>query len=234
MQHDIARENNRKLNSLNLIERLNFISKTTPHSVFTTSLGKEDQLITHLIAENKIDLRIITLQTGRLHPETLSLIDETKHRYSVDIEEYHPDRRLVDEYKAQFGLNGFYESIEARHKCCEIRKLNPLATALSDADGWVTGLRRSQSDNRDQVPFCEWSPQYELFKFNPLADLGADALEDLIIKNNIPINALHARGYPSIGCEPCTRAIKPDEHSRAGRWWWEQNNARECGLHASK
>lgn len=234
MQHDIAREIDEKLATLSLEVRLKNIAKTNQKPVFTTSLGVEDQLITHLIAEHKVHLKIVTLQTGRLFPETLSLIAKTEQRYSLDIEEFRPDQKLVQEYANDYGLDGFYESVAARHKCCNIRKLIPLSKALHGATGWITGLRRAQSDNRDQVPFCEWSPEYKLFKFNPLADLSSDALNALIDEHNIPINELHNRGYPSIGCEPCTRAIKSSEHPRAGRWWWEQENARECGLHAAK
>lgn len=233
MQHETARDIGEKLATLSLANRLKFIALTTPKSVFTTSLGIEDQLITHFLAEDLIDIKIVTLQTGRLFPETLSLIERTKSRYSVDIEEFHPDQDSIEEYKNQFGLNGFYESIEARHKCCEFRKVVPLSRALQDSDGWVTGLRRGQSGNRDQAPFCEWSSDYNLFKYNPIADLSTEGLENLVETNNIPINELHSRGYPSIGCEPCTRAIKPGEHPRAGRWWWEQEQARECGLHVS-
>lgn len=234
MQNKMALEIDKTLAALSLEGRLKNIAETKQNTVFTTSYGIEDQLITHLITEHKINLKVVTLQTGRLFPETVSLMRKTKQRYSIEIDEFHPDQNLVEEYTDEFGVNGFYESVEARHKCCNIRKLIPLSKALHGATGWVTGLRRAQSDNRDQVPFCEWSSEYNLFKFNPLADLNSDALTALIEENNIPINELHARGYPSIGCEPCTRAIKPDEHPRAGRWWWEQANARECGLHAAK
>lgn len=234
MQHETAREIDEKLATLSLSERLEFIASTTPKSVFTTSLGIEDQLITHLIAEQKTDIKIVTLQTGRLFPQTLALIAQTKSRYGVEIEEFHPDQNSIEEYKKQYGINGFYDSVQARHKCCQIRKIIPLSRALEARDGWITGLRRGQSGNRDQAPFCEWSPEYNLFKYNPLADLSTERLDQLIEENDIPINELHKRGYPSIGCEPCTRAIKPHEHPRAGRWWWEQEDARECGLHASK
>lgn len=234
MQNKMALKIDKTLAALSLEGRLKNIAETKQNTVFTTSYGIEDQLITHLITEHKINLKIVTLQTGRLFPETISLMRETNDRYSIKIDEFHPDQNLVEEYTNEFGINGFYESVEARHKCCNIRKLIPLSKALHGATGWVTGLRRAQSDNRDQVPFCEWSPEYNLFKFNPLADLSSGALSALIEENNIPINELHKRGYPSIGCEPCTRAIKPDEHPRAGRWWWEQANARECGLHAAK
>lgn len=234
MQQNTARELDKKLTTLNLADRLKLIALMAPKTVFTSSFGTEDQLITHLIAEQDIDISIVTLQTGRLFPQTLSLIAETKSRYSLDIEEFHPDQDAIQEYGNQYGLNGFYDSVNARHKCCEIRKIIPLSRALQGRDGWVTGIRRDQSGNRDQVPFCEWSPDYNLFKYNPLADVSTEALDNLIETNGIPINELHARGYPSIGCEPCTKAIKPGEHPRAGRWWWEQENARECGLHATK
>lgn len=234
MQNDNALEISEKLASFSPADRLKFIALTTPKSIYTTGFGKEGQLITHLISERKISIKIVTLQTGRLFPETLALMEKTKSRYSINIEQHYPDQSAIQEYKTQYGLDGFYESIEARKKCCEIRKVIPLAKALKGAGGWITGLRRDQSDNRNQAPFCEWSPKYNLFKFNPLADLSNEELNELIEKNNVPINELHSRGYPSIGCEPCTRATKPHEPPRAGRWWWEQEQSRECGLHVGK
>lgn len=201
------------------------------HPVFTTSLGLEDQLITALVAEHGRTIQVVTLQTGRLFPETLDLLETTEQRYSLAIKRFEPETQDVEAYVGTYGLNGFYESVEARKACCHVRKVVPLAKALKGADAWITGLRRDQSDNRKAIPFAEWDEARSLIKLNPLADLSSEALQTLITKHAIPTNPLHARGYPSIGCEPCTRAIKPGEPERAGRWWWEQESRQECGLH---
>ena len=162
------------------------------------------------------------------------MIETTQQKYKIDIAEYHPDEVETKQYADSFGLNGFYESIEARHECCRVRKLEPLDKILKNTNGWITGLRREQSNNRAHVPFCEWSEKYQVFKFNPLADLSTDAMDSFIAEHDVPINPLHFKSFPSIGCEPCTRAIKPGEDERAGRWWWENDNSRECGLHQSR
>lgn len=202
-------------------------------AVFTTSLGLEDQVLTSLIAETGADIRIVTLDTGRLFGETEALISETETRYRLDIEVFKPWKEDVDGFVALYGLNGFYDSLEARHACCHARKLRPLGRALENAQIWVTGLRRGQSGNRARSPLAEWDADRSLLKVNPLADQTLSDLKTLASANKVPINPLHAKGYPSIGCEPCTRAIKPGEPERAGRWWWEQDERRECGLHLS-
>lgn len=229
-----AQKYNLQLSEVGYSERLKMISEHLPDPVFTSSLGIEDQFITHLIATHKLNIKIITLDTGRLFPQTLELLEKTRSLYSIDIKIHQPNQSLIKTYVDEFGLNGFYESIKARQQCCNIRKMIPLNNALSGAGGWVTGLRREQSANRDQIPFAEFSDEYRILKFNPLADLKLEALKSLVKAHNIPINPLHAKGYPSIGCEPCTRALKPGENERAGRWWWEQEQARECGLHDVK
>lgn len=202
-------------------------------AVFTTSLGLEDQVLTSLMAATGAELRIVTLDTGRLFAETVTLIEETQQRYGIDIEIFRPWKEEVDGYVALYGLNGFYDSVEARHACCHARKLRPLARALDKAEIWVTGLRRGQSGNRANAPLAEWDADRGLLKVNPLADQSLDALRARASSDGVPLNPLHAKGYPSIGCEPCTRAIKPGEPERAGRWWWEQDERRECGLHLS-
>lgn len=202
-------------------------------AVFTTSLGLEDQVLTSLIAATDADLRIVTLDTGRLFSETVELIAETEATYGLKIEVFKPWKDEVDGFVALYGMNGFYDSVEARHACCHARKLQPLARALADADIWVTGLRRGQSGNRANSPLAEWDADRGLLKVNPLADQTLEALKDRAEAQHVPINPLHAKGFPSIGCEPCTRAIKPGEAERAGRWWWEQDERRECGLHLS-
>ncbi|KGF70765.1 phosphoadenosine phosphosulfate reductase [Hoeflea sp. BAL378] len=202
-------------------------------AVFTTSLGLEDQVLTSLIAATGADLRIVTLDTGRLFAETEALIGETEARYGLSIEVFKPWKEEVDGFVALYGMNGFYDSVEARHACCHARKLQPLGRALAGAEIWVTGLRRGQSGNRANAPLAEWDADRSLIKVNPLADQSLDALQARAKADDVPVNPLHARGFPSIGCEPCTRAIKPGEPERAGRWWWEQDERRECGLHLS-
>ena len=220
-----------QLAALPLAARLALVGRLARSAVFTTSLGIEDQVVTAAIADGGVPIRIATLQTGRLFPETLALIDETRDRYGIDIAEYPPEQADIDAYKAKYGLNGFYESVEARHACCGFRKLKPLARALEGADFWVTGLRRGQSGARATTPFAEWDEERRLIKVNPLADWTIEAVRTYVSDNDVPVNPLHARGYPSIGCEPCTRAIRPGEDERAGRWWWENDEKRECGLH---
>lgn len=200
-------------------------------AVFTTSLGIEDQVISAAIGLEQLDIEVSTLETGRLFPETLALIDETEERFGIDIRRFHPAKAEVDEYAARYGLNGFYESVEARHACCHVRKLVPLARALEGATVWVTGLRRSQSGNRAATPFVEYDAERGLIKVNPLADWSLEQISAYVEAHAVPTNPLHTRGFPSIGCEPCTRAIKPGEPERAGRWWWENDEKRECGLH---
>ncbi|MBU4527883.1 MAG: phosphoadenylyl-sulfate reductase [Hoeflea sp.] len=202
-------------------------------AVFTTSLGLEDQVLTSLIAATSADVRIVTLDTGRLFAETLTLMAETEARYRLSIEVFKPWKEEVDGFVALYGMNGFYDSVEARHACCHARKLQPLGRALADAEIWVTGLRRGQSGNRANAPLAEWDADRSLIKINPLADQSLETLRARANADDVPVNPLHAKGYPSIGCEPCTRAIKPGEPERAGRWWWEQDERRECGLHLS-
>ena len=225
---------NQDFKTLDFVGRLKLACKHTKSAVFTTSLGPEDQFILALIAEHKLPIRVITLETGRLFPETRELIELSKKHFGVVIEEFHPDEKLLEKYISQFGKNGFYDSLEARHGCCGVRKLEPLARALKSADLWITGLRRSQSDNRAEIPFTEWDEGQGVQKLNPLADLTIETLDAEIAARQIPINPLHKRGYTSIGCEPCTRAIKPGEDERAGRWWWENDDSRECGLHVQE
>ncbi|MFD1745523.1 phosphoadenylyl-sulfate reductase [Rhizobium helianthi] len=232
-QQDFSKEAN-SLNSqlaeLDLSERLQLVSRLG-HAVFTTSLGVEDQVITAAIGEGQFAIEIATLETGRLFPETLNLIKETEEALNVRIRRYTPRQDAIDAYAAKYGLNGFYDSIEARHACCHVRKLEPLAEALSGAQIWITGLRRGQSGNRAATPFAEYDGERNLLKINPLADWSLDQINVFVEAHRVPVNPLHARGYPSIGCEPCTRAIKPGEPERAGRWWWENDEKRECGLH---
>ncbi|MVA57464.1 phosphoadenylyl-sulfate reductase [Agrobacterium vitis] len=219
------------LADLDLTARLRLVQELGGRSVFTTSLGLEDQVITAAIGLAGLSIEVATLQTGRLFKEALDLIAETEERFGISITQYAPDQDEIDAYAAKYGLNGFYESVEARHACCHVRKLVPLARALQGASVWVTGLRRSQSGNRAATPFAEYDAERNLIKVNPLADWSLDDINAYVESEAVPINPLHGRGYPSIGCEPCTRAIKPGEPERAGRWWWENDEKRECGLH---
>lgn len=225
---------NDKLANLDLTERLSLVAELGGRAVFTTSLGIEDQVITAAIGTNRLDVDVVTLETGRLFKETVDLIDETEGQYGISITRYVPAQGDIDAYAAKYGLNGFYESVEARHACCGVRKLKPLARALEGASFWITGLRRGQSGNRADTPFAEFDAERNLIKINPLADWDIDRIKAYVADHAVPINPMHARGYPSIGCEPCTRAIKPGEPERAGRWWWENDEKRECGLHVAE
>lgn len=222
---------NEQMASLDLAGRLSLAASLGGRVVFTTSLGIEDQVITHVIGTHRFDIDVVTLETGRLFPQTVQLIAETESRYGIEIRRYVPEKADIDAYAAQYGLNGFYDSVDARHACCGVRKVKPLARALAGASIWVTGLRRGQSGNRADTPFVEYDAERNLLKVNALADWDIDRINALVMDEAVPINPLHARGYPSIGCEPCTRAIKPGEPERAGRWWWENDETRECGLH---
>ncbi|CAN7455062.1 phosphoadenylyl-sulfate reductase [Rhizobium sp. LjRoot254] len=226
-----AQSLNDQMAALDLAGRLSLAASLGGRVVFTTSLGIEDQVITHVIGEHRFDIEVVTLETGRLFPQTVKLIADTEERYGIDIRRFYPEKADIDAYAAQYGLNGFYDSVDARHACCGVRKVKPLARALSGAQIWVTGLRRGQSGNRSDTPFAEYDSERNLIKINPLADWDIDRINKLVADQAVPINPLHARGYPSIGCEPCTRAIKPGEPERAGRWWWENDEKRECGLH---
>ncbi len=238
MQHHLSQQQIKSLNNdltpLSLTKRVALIGKKFPGAIFTTSLGMEDQALTWAIAKAKSPVKIITLQTGRLFPETIELIKTTKKRFGLDIVEFFPHEADLENYTKKYGLNGFYDSVEARKACCGFRKVAPLKRALKGADAWITGLRSGQSQNREKIATAEWDEGFSLVKINPLADYSLEQILRLIEENKIPVNPLHQRNYPSIGCEPCTRAIKPGEDERAGRWWWEQNQNQECGLHDLK
>lgn len=226
-----ARALARRLVDLDIAGRLALAARLPGRTVFTTSLGLEDQVIAAAIGRTGLPIELATLETGRLFPETLALIEETEARYGLSIIRYRPAPGDVEAYVSEHGLNGFYDSVEARHACCEIRKLKPLARALEGAACWITGLRRGQSGNRAETPLAEYDSVRGLVKVNPLADHDFGAVRTFAAAHGVPVNPLHARGYPSIGCEPCTRAVRPGEPERAGRWWWEQDEKRECGLH---
>jgi phosphoadenosine phosphosulfate reductase len=199
--------------------------------VFTTSFGLEDQLLAHHIFAGQLPVDVVTLDTGRLFPSTYRLWHETEQRYGVRIRSYHPDAEAVAAMIADAGVNGFYHSRDARVACCSVRKVEPLGCALTDAAAWVTGLRADQSGQRSLVEWKTWEEDRKLFKFAPLFDWTREEVAAKCEALAVPVNALHARGFLSIGCEPCTRAVSPGEPERAGRWWWENDQAKECGLH---
>lgn len=198
--------------------------------VFSTSLGQEDQVITHLIASNKLPIQIFSLDTGRLFPETLDLLDITENQYNIKIKVYYPERESLEKLINKMGINGFYHSVENRKSCCYARKVEPLKRALKNNSVWITGLRAEQSPNRSGLQKIEWDEANQIIKYNPILDWSFDRMISYIKENKIPYNPLHEKGFISIGCAPCTRAIQPGEDIRAGRWWWEESK-KECGLH---
>jgi phosphoadenosine phosphosulfate reductase len=201
---------------------------------FSTSLGAEDQVITAMLAGIDKTARIFTLDTGRMFPETYEVLHRTVNRYGMDIKIFFPDAAEVEEMVNSKGINLFYESVENRKLCCHIRKIVPLKRALSGLDAWITGLRRQQSVTRNDMKLVEWDDSNGIIKINPLIDWSHEMTWNYIRQNNIPYNKLHDLGFPSIGCQPCTRAVEHGEDIRAGRWWWELPENKECGLHMGK
>ena len=199
--------------------------------IFSTSLGYEDQVITDLVLANNIPIQIFTLDTGRMFAETYSVWKKTNDRYDTKIEAMFPKQATVESLMTSKGPYSMYDSVENRKECCFIRKIEPLNRALAGRKVWITGIRAEQSPNRQTLTQLEWDDAHNLFKFHPLMDWTFDAVKEYIHDNNVPYNPLHDRGFVSIGCQPCTRAIQPDEDFRAGRWWWEDNSKKECGLH---
>ncbi|NTU45381.1 MAG: phosphoadenylyl-sulfate reductase [Chlorobiaceae bacterium] len=201
---------------------------------FASSFGAEDQVLTDMLHKAKLPVPVFTLDTGRLHQETYDVFDATRKHYGIEIEALFPDTAAVESMLAQHGPNLFYESIEKRRECCRIRKVQPLKKKLSTVKAWICGLRREQSVTRTAVAPIEWDAAFGLYKINPLAEVSEEWVWEYIKTHNVPFNRLHEEGYPSIGCAPCTRAVKPGEDLRAGRWWWEIAEHRECGLHREK
>ena len=200
-------------------------------AVFASSLAAEDMVLTDLILRAELPITIFTLETGRLHAETLSMIDRIRETYDYEVALYKPEPAAITAYVAANGLNAFYDSIAMRKECCRIRKVEPLKRALAGNKAWITGQRRAQSTTRSELAMQEDDVAHGLQKFNPLADWSEDDVWQYIRDHQVPFNPLHEKGYPSIGCEPCTRAIQPGEDIRAGRWWWESPDSKECGLH---
>jgi phosphoadenosine phosphosulfate reductase len=222
-----------ELAALPLADALRRVAERFPGRVaFSTSLGQEDQVITDAIFRECIDVRVFTLDTGRLFAETYALIDATRQKYNARIEVVAPDATRLAALTTAKGFHSFYDSVENRKECCEIRKVEPLRRALSGAAVWVTGLRAEQSANRQSMKIIEWDAGYGLFKFNPLIAWSYPQVLEHIKAHKVPDSPLHRAGFISIGCAPCTRAIEPGEDPRAGRWWWETSK-KECGLHRS-
>ena len=199
--------------------------------IFSTSFGLEDQAITHIIFSKNIPIKIFTLDTGRLFSETYSVWSRTREVYRKNIEVYTPKEEALQKLVSSKGPNSFYESVENRLECCYIRKVEPLQHALQGNEVWITGIRKGQSANRNDLSTVEWDEKNNIVKFHPLFNWNIEQLKKYIKDNNIPYNSLHDKGFPSIGCQPCTRAVKDGEDARAGRWWWEQSDKKECGLH---
>lgn len=200
--------------------------------VFSTSFGIEDQVISHAIFAQKIkNIEVFTLDTGRLFPETYAVWDKTQLQYNEKIKAYYPEASTLENFVTANGINAFYNSVDLRKECCFIRKVAPLNRALSGATIWITGLRAEQSNNRNSVQEIEWDEEKQLYKFNPLLHWTTEEVVAYLTENAVPFNTLHHQGFVSIGCAPCTKAIQPGEDFRAGRWWWEDQSKKECGLH---
>ena len=230
----LTAEQIKEVEGLSAVDAIKKVTSWFPTGVvFSSSLGQEDQVLTDMIYKNALPVKIFTIDTGRLFNETYELLDKTNARYRQNMQVYFPDATDVETFVLENGINAFYESVDHRKSCCYLRKVKPLNRALAGATVWITGLRADQSDNRQDMPLIEWDEQRQLYKFNPLIRWSYDEMISYINEHNVPYNSLHDKGYISIGCAPCTRAIEPGEHPRAGRWWWESSQ-KECGLHGER
>ena len=218
-----------------VMARLNTVIDRHPNVVFANSLGAEDMVLVDMICKDNLPIDIFTLDTGRLNEKTYALLAQVQTHYpNCSFQIMTPDYSLLEPWVREHGINGFYDSVENRKACCQIRKLEPLARALKGKDAWITGLRAAQSVTRQNMDWEDFDTLNNLPKFNPLIEWSEKEIWAYIDLNNVPYNALHDRFYPSIGCAPCTRAITPGEDVRAGRWWWENPETKECGLHKAK
>ncbi len=224
---------NKNLDGLSLLKAFEYIIKEVEGEIaFSTSFGQEDQVLTDTIFSNNLNVEIFTLDTGRLFTETYEVFHKTLYKYKNSIKSYAPNTLQLEQLIHEKGPNSFYNSIEERRECCRVRKIEPLKRALRGKRMWVTGLRAGQSENRSSTPLLEWDSNFEILKFNPLINWSLEAVEAYLEEHQVPQNSLHKKGFVSIGCQPCTRAIVPGEDLRAGRWWWESSK-KECGLHAT-
>ncbi len=208
-----------------------FLNRYRDRIIFSTSLAAEDQVLTDIICQTDKSLKIFTLDTGRLPQETYDTIEATRKRYEIDIDISFPDSTQVQELVKEAGPNLFYNSIQQRRQCCQVRKIQPLRRALTGFEVWICGLRKEQSVTRADLEIIQWDQQFNIIKLSPLLDWTTDEVWNYIRSYNVPYNSLHDRGYPSIGCQPCTRAVADGEDIRSGRWWWEKPEQKECGLH---
>lgn len=226
------KELSEKIAGRSIEERLRLLAEEFKGKIiFTTSFGIEDQVITQIIFTKNIDIKVVTLDTGRLFPETYEVFSQTTLKYKKKIHVYFPDYLSVEKLVTEKGPFSFYDSRENREECCKIRKVVPLGRALAGMECWISGIRASQSNNRSGMSDLEWDDDKKLFKFHPLFDWSFEDVEKYINDNNIPYNLLHDKGYLSIGCEPCTRAVLKGQDFRSGRWWWESDGPKECGCH---
>jgi phosphoadenosine phosphosulfate reductase len=222
----------KELSGKDIAQQLAYLVQRYPGEiVFSTSFGMEDQALTQIIAANKFPVKIFTLDTGRLFAETYTTWSRTVEKYGIIISTFYPETERIEKFVSENGPNSFYDSVENRKQCCNIRKVEPLQRALRGNKIWITGIRAEQSNNRNDMPQAEWDAVNQILKFHPLRDWTWGQVNQYISKNDVPYNPLHDRGFVSIGCAPCTRAIKPGEDFRAGRWWWEDSSKKECGLH---
>ncbi len=230
-KQELAKELNEKLLDSSTKEIISYFVENFNNVALSSSLGVEDQVLTDLLLNKDKNANIFTLDTGRLHPETYDVMDATNLKYQIKINVFFPQNQMVEELYQTQGINGHYESIDNRKRCCNIRKIEPLKRALGNVDIWITGLRASQSITRIDMPLVEYDALFDVIKVNPLIKWSETDVWDYIKENRVPYNKLHDKGFPSIGCAPCTRAIKEGEDVRAGRWWWENPEHKECGLH---
>lgn len=231
MENNSIEKLNQQFASLSLEEAFETLSTLGFKNIaFSTSLGQEDQVLTDVIFKNNHPIKVFTLDTGRLFEQTYDVLDKTLEKYNKSISSFAPDNDELEALLDSKGPYSFYDSIENRKECCSIRKINPLQKALKGVDLWITGLRASQSNSRSTLSFFSYDDAFGLPKFNPLVNWTLEEVENYLEQNNVPQNSLHKKGFVSIGCEPCTRAVKPGEDIRSGRWWWEESK-KECGLH---
>lgn len=222
-----------KTRDLSIGETLEYLAdKHNGKVIFSTSFGLEDQIITDIIFSNNISIKVLTLDTGRLFEETYKTHSRTLAKYGKKIHVFHPGQKEVENLMTKKGPFSFYDSVENRKECCNIRKVEPIKRALTGAEIWVTGIRSGQSADRQNLAKFEYDSNYGLIKYNPLVDWSLKEVQKYVRENHIPYNVLHDRGFISIGCSPCTRAVQDGEDIRKGRWWWEDNSSKECGLHS--
>lgn len=232
LNQGLASQLDRDTSGLGIQDTLRYLSgHFHGETVFSTSFGQEDQIITDMIFTADLPVLVFTLDTGRHFEETYKVMNQTLAKYNKKIKVCFPDKDQVEKLMTQKGPFSFYESVENRKECCHIRKVEPLQKILSQASCWISGLRAGQSDDRQTFKRISYDANYQVIKYNPLIDWSIDQVNDYLKLNHVPYNLLHDRGFRSIGCAPCTRAVAEDEDMRAGRWWWENNESKECGLH---